>query len=170
MKIVNTSKKKQNPTKVDLTLGHSNGDSDEGLEIVGFRESTIGDRAIIEIGRKMIDWVKDNPKALKLSNYFHQQGISMRTANRWCNRIPLFGALYETAMNMIGDRREELALVRAIDCSMVMRTMHLYDFDYKKSLPWLESIKNNDIQNKQQIVIIDRYPSTDQVPPLKEEV
>lgn len=167
-KIINNSAKNKTVQKADLALGHSNGDSDEGLDMVGFQLTTLGERAIIEIGRKLIIWAKDDAGALKISLYFHDQGISMRTANRWCKRIPLFGEWFQMALQIIGDRREILGLKREIDGHMAMRYAHLYDPEFKKGLEWLESIKNNDSDNKHQIVIIDRYPSVDSVPACKE--
>lgn len=167
-KIINNSTQIKTVQQSDLLLGHSNGDSDEGLDMVGFKLTTLGERAIIELGRKMVVWAKEDPNALKVSLYFHDLGISMRTANRWCKRFPLFGEWFETAMNIIGDRREILGLKREIDGHMVMRYAHLYDPEFKKGLEWMESIKNNDSENKHQIVIIDRYPSSELVPSLKE--
>ncbi len=167
-KIINTSKKKEIVSKADLMLGHSNGDSDDGLDMVGFKLTTLGERAIMQIGREMYVWLEKNPEELKLSTYFHQLGISMRTVNKWCHRYPLFDEWYESAMDIMGNRREKLALHHEIDVSIVMRTMHLYDPGYKKSLQWMETIKNQDNGNKQQIVIIDKYPSSDLVPPLKD--
>ena len=122
----------------------------------------------MQIGREMYVWLEKNPEELKLSTYFHQLGISMRTVNKWCHRYPLFDEWYESAMDIMGNRREKLALHHEIDVSIVMRTMHLYDPGYKKSLQWMETIKNQDNGNKQQIVIIDKYPSSDLVPPLKD--
>lgn len=152
---------------MDLSLGHSNGDSDEGLDMVGFKYTTLGERAILEIGRKMLSWAKETEE-LKLSPFFQEQGISMRTVNRWCHRFPIFAEWYQEAMLMIGYRREKLGLYREIDGSMVMKTMHIYDAEYKNGLSWLESIKTNEADNKQKIVIIDRYPSSDLVPPMKD--
>lgn len=167
-KIINTSTKKEKPSKADLLLGHSNGDSDEGLDMVGFKQTTLGERAIMEIARKMTIWAKENKEELKLSTFFLDQGISMRTVNRWCHRYPFFGELFYSAMNIIGDRREKLALYREIDGSMVMRTMHMYDDAYQRSLAWLESIKKVEVGDKQPIIIIDKFPSSDLVPELKE--
>ncbi len=166
-KIIKHSNKNKLVPKPDLSLGHSNGDSDEGLDMVGFKYTTIGERAVLEIGRKMLLWSKTTSE-LKITPFFHEQGISMRTANRWCHRYPLFGEWFEEAMTMIGDRREKLALYRDIDSSIVMKTMHLYDPGYKKGLAWLESIKHHEADNRQQMVIIDRFPSSDLVPPLKD--
>ena len=167
-KIINTSKKKEIVSKADLMLGHSGGDSDEGLDMVGFKLTTLGERAIMQIGRGMQDWLKKNPDELKLSTYFHELGISMRTVNRWCHRYPLFDEWFESAMDMMGNRREKLALYHEIDVSIVMRTMHLYDPAFKRGIEWMEAIKNLDTGNKQQIIIIDKYPSSDLVPPLKD--
>lgn len=158
-----------NEKKNKKSIINISGNKDEGLEIVGFKLTTLGDRSIIQIAHELVAWASETSDALKTSEFFSVRGISMNTVRLWRKRLPFFEQLYSIALTTIGDRREKLGLKKIFDSSIVMRTMPIYDRDYRDSLEWLESIKKDNTVSQQPIVIIERYPSCDTVPPHKEQ-
>jgi hypothetical protein len=151
--MIKDSTKKAKSHKAALIMGHTNGDSDEGLDMVGFKLTTLGERAIMEIGRQLPLWAREDNKALKISQFFNERGICMSTVSRWCIRFPLFKQLFELAMTIIGDRREIMGLNRQIDTSIVIKTMHIYDPMVRDGLAWMESIKKDHNQDQREITV-----------------
>jgi hypothetical protein len=87
---------------------------------------------IIELGRDFLKWAKTNKKALKCRKFFRDLGWGLATLTRWIHKYPDFAELYHEGKEEIGDRREELAMSGKIRDGIVIKTLHMYDREYKK--------------------------------------
>jgi hypothetical protein len=85
-----------------------------------------------KITAEMLAWVYESSEATKLSKFFHMHGIRNKTALDWCKKWPKFAEAYQLAKEIIGNRREHGALTKVFDAGLVIKSMPMYDEDWKE--------------------------------------
>lgn len=101
------------------------------LDCFQFKMLPVTEAFIERISSEMVLWAKDNPEALKISQFYSHKGISRPTFEKWCQKYPVMKSAKEQAMLFIGDRRETGAVTNKLNSKIVMHTMHFYDDDWR---------------------------------------
>lgn len=86
---------------------------------------------IIELGRDFLKWATQTKKAYKARKFFRKLGWGWSTLKNWKDKYPEFREIYNEGKEEVGDRREELALERKLDSSIVSSTLRNYDQEYQ---------------------------------------
>lgn len=121
---------------------------------------------IEELADKMIAWSKQEGNIV-LNKFIAEQGYPMSTFNTWLQRSEKLQEAYSIARTMVGCRREQGAIEGKYNPFIVMKTMPLYDHEYKAHLEWESKLKTTEqIATAQKIVVLEKFPESDKVPPL----
>jgi hypothetical protein len=104
---------------------------EEYVDMLTMRKKPVSDAYLEKFAIDMLNWAKTS-NALVFGNYFHDCGVSYATFRRWKERSPKLAEVYEHVCEIIGARREEGGLKRKYDSSMVMKSMPIYSYDWKK--------------------------------------
>lgn len=120
-----------------------------------------------ELAEKMIAWSMEEGNIV-LGEFIARAGFPMPTFKKWLQRSEKLRNAYSIARTMVGTRREKGGLQGEYSPLMVMKTMPLYDQDYKELLEWESQQKNVEQASmpQQQIIVLDRFPESDKVPPI----
>ena len=106
---------------------------------------------------EVTNWASNDPKALKISQFYHAMGIPGRTWRNWCSIFPELKHATETAKEIIGDRREIGALNHELNTQMVAYTMPFYDAEWKDETVRRASLKEGSSEAKSSISVT-MYP------------
>ena len=83
---------------------------------------------------------------------------------KWTKHSEYFEEALEITRYMVGSRREKAARERKVDSSIILKTMPLYNFEFKELI--MDKI-NQHQESKPTFVVIEKMPSTGKVPPRK---
>jgi hypothetical protein len=125
---------------------------------------------IRSLAKKVVKWARDDKNALKLSAFTSEAAISYNDWLRWCQKYPFLQEAHEQALRLLGNRRETGALKGKLNAGMVNTTMPMYDPEHRKMLKWKHSLRvarQEEKAQQQQIIVIERFPSSDAVPEKK---
>lgn len=138
---------------------------DDYLNLFTWKKMPVDDRFKDMLAQKLIKWAKEDENALKLSQFFLDNGISDDVVERWEKKHEGLRLAKKVAKQLIGNRREVGAMNRQFDSSMVKFTMPLYDPDWKGVEEWKSKLRvENEVQNESRIVVIEKYPDSPLVP------
>lgn len=103
-------------------------------------KSWMTEQKIERLGVELLQWV-ETPEATKLSKFFHARRITNKVVLEWCKKWPTFAEDYQLAKEIIGDRREDGALSKVFDTHFILRSMPMYDEDWKAESTRLANLK-----------------------------
>ena len=104
-------------------------------------EITISQEWKNHLARDLYIWARDDIKAYKLSAFYVNKGIHPRDFDRWCASHERLQLAKEAALILIGNRREDGAIEKRYDTSIVNRTMPMYDIEWKRFVEWYSKLK-----------------------------
>jgi hypothetical protein len=104
-------------------------------------EITISQEWKNHLARDLYIWARDDIKAYKLSAFYVNKGIHPRDFDRWCATHERLQLAKEAALILIGNRREDGAIEKRYDTSIVNRTMPMYDIEWKRFVEWYSKLK-----------------------------
>jgi len=164
------NKKNINPTAKtdDLKISYS---GETRLDMYSFRKYPVSEGYVEDLSKKMIKWVIDNPGALLIEEFYEQEGIYCHDAIRWGKRFPNFEMARKHVLMILGTRREKGGLGGKMDKFLVNRTQAHY-LDYWKDLEEWRSklnIKDEEGSVPPRVIYLEKFPSSDSVPPKPEE-
>ncbi len=107
---------------------------DEYLDVIDLRVKPMTVGGLQRMAHRMIAWAKRDD-ALRISQFFHEEGISQEYFDKWCERSPALNAAKRTAYSCVADRREIGSLTRLYDRVQVNKSLYRYD-------------KNDDMDNR----------------------
>ena len=81
--------------------------------------------------RLLVEWAK-KPDSLVLGRHYGERGYHYWHAMDWSRRNKEFEEAKKLALTLVGSRREEMALLGAIDASIVRKNLGLYDPEVKQ--------------------------------------
>lgn len=87
----------------------------------------------LEIGRQMVAWATNNPKALTVPMFATSVDLNSSILRAWCNQDEEFRSLYMKAKELIGVNRFNSVDTR-IDNSLYKGTLHHYDYDVRDDI------------------------------------
>lgn len=99
--------------------------------------------------------------SLRISDFYDERGYNSQTFYRWCNKYPEMQQSLEFAKRRIGARREQGALTRKFDSSLVQRTLGYYDYVFAQEQEKAVQTKLAYAQAAEsKVVVIERFPSS----------
>lgn len=114
-------------------------------------------RFIEQEAKRLREWAQTD-SARRLSDFIDNAGYSPEIFSRWCRQYPILKLAQEYAMRRIGARREDGAIDRKFDASMIQRTLGFYDPIWKAETIQLAQLKNDNAEkNETKIVVMDSY-------------
>lgn len=119
------------------------------------RGSRVNDSYLSGLAQDLAKWALNNEKALKITQFLNVRGIPSQTFTDWMKRNEELSAANKYALQVIGTRREILALNKELDTSMVKFTMATYDKDWRKLEEWRADLRNSEVQATNNIVVIE---------------
>jgi hypothetical protein len=108
------------------------------------------------LGKDLLTWAQQKG-SLVLSEFFTERFISAPIYRRWADRDKMFSDRLEMAKLMIGARREKGGLERKLDASMVMKSMCLYDPEWRLLEEWRAKLAKTEQEVEQLKVLIETF-------------
>ena len=128
----------------------------------------------------MLKWVSENKDVLLISQFFTHKGISVSTYERWARRNKNLKDAITQVKTIISERRELGALKKQFEPNIFLRTIRQYNSKWTNDLREDTLLKHKhdkelirlraelnvgqEDDNKNSVVVIERYPSSDKVP------
>jgi hypothetical protein len=121
----------------------------------------ITNRYLENLAVDLIEWSK-NDKSIILKEFFAVRGVLKEVFYRWCKTYPPLKDAHEIAKSFIAIRREKGGLTKQYDTTMIMRSMPMYDDEWKEFEEWRASLKNKEEEkSRRQVVIIEKFVEED---------
>ena len=121
---------------------------DHYLDLVSFREKPISDQSLEKLAKDLVAWAINDETATKIKPFFIFRGMGTTDVKRWKKRNKKFAAAYSLALSAIGNRREHGALTKKYDSNTVIKSMPLYDSDWKDLEEWRSNLRKSEQENK----------------------
>lgn len=121
---------------------------------------------------ELLEW-SQNEEAFKVSEFVvGVKKIPLPTFMTWIKKSEKLKTAYDMARSIIGDRREKFAAKGIYNPQLIIKTMPLYDAEFRDMLQWqsqLRAAENACIPStaNQRIVVLDKFPDSKEVPSLK---
>lgn len=100
-------------------------------DYIAFREIPASEEYLDKLGRECFEEIRANKDILKIREYFRSKGIDYHTVWNFKERSKSFKRWYEMALDELGDRREKAAFWKKADSALTIKSMALYDPDWK---------------------------------------
>ncbi|MBW1678413.1 MAG: hypothetical protein JRJ79_17935, partial [Deltaproteobacteria bacterium] len=110
-------------------------------DLFTLRQKPISDAFIDRLALELIEWAMKDDTALKLTQFIFSKGIPSMTFYRWVNKYETLKLVKDTALELIGNRREIGALKNKLNASLVMNQMAKYDKSWKDLEVWRAELK-----------------------------
>ena len=124
-----------------------------------------------KIANELVEWAKNDDKALSISAFHARMDIAPGTWDRWIKNSPVLEEAQEIARLHIGLRRESGAILGKYNAATIMPYMSMFKKEYKDHAEWRASLNKDQTNQLQNIkVVIERFPETNVVPPKAIEV
>lgn len=124
---------------------------DQYFDYIDFREKPASENFIMRLGQEWIDWCF-NSKGLKASQFFKSKGLDSRTYYRWMDKYSKFKDAYYYGLEILGDKREQGAIEKKYEVSMIKHRMHAYDPEWIKSDEYHSKLRT-DAQEEKKVII-----------------
>lgn len=144
--------------------------TDSYQDVFTFKEKPVSEIYLMKLAHEMVKWARENEDALVLADFFNNKGIHRSDIQRWVGKHLFFKNAYEMTKSIIGSRREKGALLRKYDSTIVMRTMSIYDPEWKELELWRAKLKEDQINNEPKVIVIKEFSDgkREQISPEKE--
>lgn len=120
----------------------------------------VNERFIEQFFTDLVTEARDNEDMLTLGEFYLKKGVPNYTFQQWVKRFEFAATCTTHAKSLIGIRREKGALKKELDSSLVLRSMPLYDEDYKNLREWEAKLTKESHSDKQINVMIQQVESS----------
>ena len=120
----------------------------------------VNERFIEQFFTDLVTEARDNEDMLTLGEFYLKKGVPNYTFQQWVKRFEFAATCATHAKSLIGIRREKGALKKELDSSLVLRSMPLYDQDYKDLKEWEAKLTKESHSDKQINVMIQQVESS----------
>ena len=125
----------------------------------------VTDRRLDQYAEDIYDWALNDPDALKVTQFYLERGISRENWNRWMDMHEGLSKAYNTAIHLIGNRRESGAVKRKFAEGIVSSTMHRYDPEWRESEEWRATLRQEKPEeNKKTFIVVESFDEPKQTP------
>lgn len=121
-----------------------------------------------EMIQDLLTWSEDED-ALRYKDFATERNIPYDLFLKYIERTPEGRHAWQVVKERIASRREKGALKNSLNANVVMKTQALYDADFKEYEKWKANLKQEQEQGQNTVVVLERYPETDEVPHLHTE-
>ena len=140
---------------------------DEYKNALEMKEVAVSDSSLERMADDIVEWAIDNKDALVVTDFFNLKGISYRRWLKWVEKNELLSEAYQLAKEIIGGRREGLALKKKIDGSIMKSTQAHYSPVWRDEQRIMANMEQRHMSNI--TVSLEKMPETDIVPLLDGE-
>lgn len=138
---------------------------DEYFDAASYKRTPMTDIGLKKLGRDLTQWALHDDDALTIRQFFNERGMGDNSIEKWQKKSPEFKAACKLAMSAIGTRREIGGIKKKFDSNFVSSSMAHYLKEYKALAEWRSALRDKaDAKNETKVVIIERFPSTPEVP------
>lgn len=135
-----------------------------------FRLMPVSQSTLERLRDNAIKWAISDNNALKIKQFLILNGITPGTWTRWKDKYPEIKEAHEVMLTAIGNRREVGLITRKFDPGSTMKSMIVYDEEWKHIGEWWANLSQKEsIGGGQQIVVIEKIADSPLVPIRKEE-
>jgi hypothetical protein len=134
---------------------------DEYNEFFSGRLIPVSEAFVEKIAQELVIWAHSNDDALILSEFYLSRGIAPKVFHRWMEKFPVVKEAHDTALEIIGNRREKGGLNYKLHAGMVMYSAPLYKPQWKDLHEWRSQAANIEDKSKEIHIHMDPIPSTD---------
>lgn len=135
------SKKPQIEKKKDIKwLG-------EYKDNINFQMKVVTTTFLENVAREILDCARNNNDCLTVEDLYLPLGIPPRTYYEWTERFPEFKEIHQTAVLILGSKREKGGLKRKLDSGLVNSSMHQYNQRWRESIEWRHSLREKEKGN-----------------------
>lgn len=85
--------------------------------------------AIEEEAEFLVEWA-NRDDSIVIGMCYGERGYSAHEAKDWSEKNQFYSQAKQYAMNLVGARREHMALNKKVDSGIVIRTMRMYNVEY----------------------------------------
>jgi len=114
---------------------------DEYMDMRIWKRTPVTDAWKDKLAEELYNWAKDDPEALKLSQFYIERGISNPDFERWTETHEKLRMAHDAALIMIGNRRENGTVKNKYNVSIVMPSMPRYDKNWKELSEWRAALR-----------------------------
>lgn len=111
------------------------------LDTLTFSKKIATDMWAERVAKELIEWVENNPSAIKINEFIRQKGIFHRDFFYLASKHERLGQAVEYAKRALGDIRERNILENKWNASAGMYMMNHYDPDWKAETERRDSVK-----------------------------
>jgi hypothetical protein len=178
-----TKNSRKYPNKPNEEIGRQ--DMEFYLNMATTKHHPMPMEKVIAIAQDLYYMLLEKPKMTALYPWRQKHGITEEQVSRWSKRYPEFQTIYRECLQLLGDKRDDLAAWKKMDSGHVKYTLPVYckrardvelfrgqikaavnslaqpliNVEEEHSSIWLESAKGT-----HQTVMINKCPETDVVP------
>jgi len=139
------------------------------LNMETFRETPIPEEKVVAFAQDLYYSIRKNKKMISLHHWRFKHKISYAQLSRWRKKHSLFDEIYTECLELIGERRDELALWKKLDGAHVRYTLGNYSTAVRELEEWRAGLKIRIAEKaagstKIQIVEIPTFAPSGKVP------
>lgn len=135
-----------------------------------FKQIPISEARINRVIDALEVWVKNNPEAKEIQEFYYEQGLSSSTYYKLLDRSPALKELHERTMHQLGGKLWSKCVDFKANWAPVRFMMQNYGHQYAAAKEYEEMIsKKYETSNGPQIVVLEKFPESPIVPKKKDE-
>lgn len=143
---------------------------DEYYNFNTWRSMPVSKSTLERLRDSAIKWAVENDDALKIKQFLVLSGINPATWTRWKDKFPEIREAHDIMLMAIGNRREVGLITKKFEPGSTLKSMPLYDEDWKIVGEWWSKLTQKEtISAGQQFIVIEKSANSPLVPERKEE-
>jgi len=128
---------------------------EEYLNTISLKMEPSNDAHKERLAWKLITWVKEDPDAFCLEQFYNLVGICSDTYHRWCRKSKKLEAAHKFALNELGIKRERICIEKNLNVNHVTAfVLPHYHKRWSDALEWRSSLKGDRSEGEKIEVII----------------
>lgn len=137
---------------------HKRGCLEEYQDFFTKRMQPVTESFLERIGCELIAYCEDPEiEYLRLDAFFIKKRICPETGKEWAKKYESFGRVYNACKKILGIRREDGAMRRGWNATVVMGTMGMFDDEYRSLKEWENKVKNDMLNSGTKMVLVESY-------------
>lgn len=135
-----------------------------------WRATPVSQATLERLRDNAIKWAVNDNDALKIKQFLVLNGIAPGTWTRWKDKYPEIREAHDIMLMAIGNRREVGLVTRKFEPASTMKSMVLYDEEWKQVGEWWSNLSQKEGSNGgQQFIVLEKAANSPLVPERKEE-
>jgi len=136
-------------------------------DLLTWREYNPGEKFALEVAQNLYEWAQEED-SLDLLDFYHSFGIPRVTWLDWRKKYPKAAYIHQQVKEIIGARRQRLAMYKknGVNEAVVTKTLHLFHPDWEEAYNQEKEFKrelklaaNDEEKNPVQVVVVKDFPT-----------